>query len=87
MFRNILLFLFSAAALMAQQDLTVQWKASLQDLEQRAASLPTGGGSTMAAWRADEEATRTSIADFAGANPGMKLQCREPCRTARRWQP
>jgi hypothetical protein len=60
-------------ALMAQQDLTVQWKTSLQDLEQRLAGLPDGGAPA-AAWSADAESLRSSLASFAAANPGMKLQ-------------
>ncbi len=70
----ICLFFASAVILLAQQDLTVQWKASLQDLEQRVAGLPADGSGPVAEWRADAEALRSSIASFAAANPNLKLQ-------------
>jgi iron complex outermembrane receptor protein len=69
--------LAGAIVLMAQQDLTVQWKASLQDLEQRLAALPPDGGAAgtaAAAWSTDAESLRSSLASFAAANPGIKLQ-------------
>ncbi len=72
--RNFILYcLAGGMVLMAQQDLTVQWKTSLQDLEQRLAGLPDGGAPA-AAWSADAESVRSSLASFAAANPGMKIQ-------------
>jgi iron complex outermembrane recepter protein len=73
--RNFILYsLAGAIALMAQQDLTVQWKLSLQDLEQRLSGLPANGGATVGDWLADAESLRSSIASFAAANPDMKIQ-------------
>jgi iron complex outermembrane receptor protein len=66
--------LIGAVTLVAQQDLTVQWKATLQDLEHRVAGLPTDGGSAVAAWREDAESLRAAVAAFATANPAMKLE-------------
>jgi len=59
---------------MAQQDQTVQWKLSLQDLEQRLAGLPTDGSGVVADWLADAESLRSSLADFAASNPNMNIQ-------------
>jgi hypothetical protein len=73
--RNLILYcLASASALLAQQDMTVQWKTSLQDLEHRLTVLPAGGGAQAAAWRTDAETLRASLASFALANPGMRIQ-------------
>ncbi len=69
----VLFFLACAAVLLAQQDSTVQWKTSLQDLEQRLANLPADG-SQLDAWRTDAEALRADIAAFAGSNPALKIQ-------------
>ncbi len=71
--RRIFLFCLSTSALLAQQDLTVQWKTSLQDLEQRLASVPPDGGAAATAWRTDAEALRASLASFAAANPSLKM--------------
>ncbi|MDP9055692.1 MAG: TonB-dependent receptor [Acidobacteriota bacterium] len=57
-----------AAALLARQDSTVQWKTDLQNLERRL----DGPGNT--AWRADEESLRAALFSFAALNPGLKLQ-------------
>jgi hypothetical protein len=65
--------LASAGTLMAQQDSTVQWKTSLQDLEQRLASLPSEGA-PVEAWRTDAEALRSSLASFADSSPALKIQ-------------
>jgi outer membrane receptor protein involved in Fe transport len=67
------LVLAGAAVLMAQQDLTVQWKLALIDLEQRLAALP-GSGEGIAHWSADAEALRASIAAFAAANPADEVK-------------
>src|SRR5579871_5156233 len=67
--RTAVLFL-AGAILFAQQDLTVQWRASLQDLEHRLAE----SGTNVADWRADEESVRTAVAAFAASNPDLKLQ-------------
>ena len=61
----------------AQQDPTVEWKISLQDLEQRLAGLPDSGGPEVAAWRSEAESLRASIATFAANTPGLKTQIPE----------
>jgi iron complex outermembrane recepter protein len=72
--RGFVLFSLAAGtALFAQQDLTVQWKLALQDLEQRLTGLPESG-SAADSWRGDVESLRASVASFAAANPGMKIQ-------------
>lgn len=72
--RSFLIYCCTGAiALLGQQDLTVQWKTSLQDLEQRLAGIPSGG-TPPAGWIADEDALRGSLASFAAANPAMKIQ-------------
>ncbi|MBV8820559.1 MAG: TonB-dependent receptor, partial [Acidobacteriaceae bacterium] len=43
------------------QDTTVEWKATLSDLERRLAALPAQGAA-VEAWRSDAEALRSSIA-------------------------
>lgn len=65
------------SALNAQQDSTVQWKTTLQDLERRIAALPPSGPA-VDEWRSDAEALRTSIAELAEANPAMKINVPEP---------
>src|SRR5579871_773396 len=72
--RPVLCLLVLGCLAFAQPDLTVQWKTALRDLEQRLASLPADGSAASAAWRADEEALRTSVAAYAAANPDLKLQ-------------
>src|SRR5208283_2826339 len=76
--RNVIFCsLIGAVTLVAQQDLTVQWKATLQDLEHRVAGLPTDGGSAAAAWREDAESLRSAITSFAASNPQMNIQVPE----------
>ncbi len=41
------------------------------------AALPPDGGESVTAWRTDAESLRSSIADFAGAHPELKLQVPE----------
>jgi hypothetical protein len=70
--RNFVLnTLVGVAALVAQQDSTVQWKTVLQDLEQRLTGLPAQG-EAVDSWRADAEALRDCISSFASANPALK---------------
>jgi len=74
--RKVVLYLAAGAvAVLSQQDLTVQWKTSLQDLAQR---LNAAEGSAAAAWRSDAESVRSSIATFAAANPSKKIQVPAP---------
>ncbi len=66
--------LIGAIALLGQQDLTVQWKVSLDDLERRLTGLTVETGSTLEELRLDTESLRSSIASFASSNPDMKIQ-------------
>src|SRR5580658_10478507 len=67
------LLVCGASLIWAQQELTVQWKLTLQDLQQRLAALPDSG-EAVAAWRDDAEALRTAIAEFARANPADGIE-------------
>ncbi len=69
----LLCALAGAGTLIAQQDSSVQWKTTLQDLERRLGSLPSEG-TPVEAWRTDAEALRSDIASFADANPALKIQ-------------
>lgn len=62
--------------LAAQSDSTVEWKASLNALEQRLAHL--AGSPDRAAWRADAEALRSSLAAFAASHSAVALTIPEP---------
>jgi len=75
--RKLIVCTFTGAIglLVAQQDQTVEWKESLQDLEHRLAALPADAGTS--ALRSDAESLRSSLADFAAAHPEMKLQVPE----------
>src|SRR5579872_1840312 len=75
--RKLILYALTGAfvLLLAQQDQTVQWKQSLQDLEHRLAALPAQTGS--GGLRSDAEALRSALADFAATHPEMKLQVPE----------
>ena len=66
------LLTLSRAAL-AQQDLTVEWKSTLADLEQRLRSLPPEGGPSVEAWRSDAESLRSSLAAFAVSRPEIHV--------------
>jgi iron complex outermembrane receptor protein len=73
--RLLALFLFlsiGAGSLIAQRDLTVEWKASLLDLERRLGGLPGEG------WRSDVEALRSSMVSFAASHPEIVLHLPEP---------
>src|SRR5271165_725667 len=71
-----LAFLIGTVTNVAAQDSTVQWKTSLQDLEQRLAGLPSQG-TLVEAWRTDAEALRSEIASFADSTPALKIQVPE----------
>ncbi len=70
--RAVFLVLVACMLLPGQQDITAEWKLSLNDLERRLAS---DVGET---WRADEEALRSSLAAFAAAHPEMNLRVPNP---------
>jgi len=63
-----LIFAFTlCAAVLGQQDMTAEWKASINDLERRISGLNPDSGSGMELWRADAEALRSSIASYAAS--------------------
>src|SRR5215470_13678340 len=66
------LSLLAVAVLALGQDLTVEWKASLSDLERRLPGLPAEG-TAVDNWRSDAEALRSSIASAAASNAESKL--------------
>lgn len=65
----IVLPLFTGAAF-AQQDMTADWKASLNDLDRRIKNASTA----VEPLRADVEQLRASLASFAAAHPDMSLK-------------
>ena len=78
--RNILFFvlvLIVPSYVFAQQDSTVEWKLSLQNLGHRLASLSAGDASGMAAWRADAEELRSSLNSFAESHTEMQIEIPE----------
>ncbi len=67
------LLVIAACSLAAQQDMTPQWRALLNDLQRRMSTLEAGGASGIDAWRADAEELRSSIASFVAARGGISL--------------
>ena len=79
--RHIVIVAFvltGAVRLFAEQDSTVQWKLSVQDLDRRLAALSPDNVSDIQAWRTDAEDLRTSLASFAAAYPEMQIEIPEP---------
>ena len=74
----VALLLVCAAGLFAQQDSTVDWKLTLQDLERRLPMLSSDNGRGVELWRADAEELRAGLAAFASAHPEMQIQVPEP---------
>ena len=68
--------LIAIAAIGVGQDMTVEWKASLLDLERRLPGLPDQGAG-VDTWRADAEALRSSIASAVSAYPTTNIQLPE----------
>ncbi|MBV8847499.1 MAG: TonB-dependent receptor [Bryobacterales bacterium] len=60
--------------LQSQQDMTVEWKASLASLDQRLTALASDPGPAGESWREEAEALRLSIATFAAAHPELGLE-------------
>jgi iron complex outermembrane receptor protein len=74
-----LLFLLQIEhSLKAQQDLTIEWKATLADLDRRLSVLPSEGGSEAESWRTDAEALRLSLVTFAAAHPEARIDLPKP---------
>jgi iron complex outermembrane receptor protein len=74
----IAMMMVSAISVFAQQDSTVEWKASLQDLEHRLPANSGGSSSAVEAWRANAEELRSSLAAFAAVHPEMQIEVPEP---------
>ncbi len=73
-----LLTLLGSVAIFGQQDITVEWKTSLSDLDRRLAAMPSSGSSGAEAWRTDAEALLSSVSSFAAGHPELKLQVPAP---------
>ena len=74
--RNIVLVALiagAAAGASAQQDSTIEWRLSLRDLGRRLPALSDDNTTAVAAWRADAEALRASLAFFAAAHADTRL--------------
>jgi len=56
-----------------QEDSTVEWRLSLQDLERRLPTLSDGNAAAVTAWRTDADSLRASLAFFAAAHAGLRL--------------
>ena len=70
---KLLFSLLTAGALFAQQDRTVQWRASVIDLERRMSALTGATGASAEAWRADAEDLRASLVQFAESRSDLSL--------------
>ncbi|HUK33847.1 MAG TPA: TonB-dependent receptor, partial [Vicinamibacterales bacterium] len=76
---QVLVLLFVAAgSVVAQQDSTVEWRLSLQTLEQRLSTLPAESPSAVGAWRADAEGLRTALVRFAATHPDLTIDIPAP---------
>src|SRR5215472_9099464 len=56
-----------------QQDSTVEWKLTLQDLGQRLVGISKENPAGIESWRNDAEGLRASIASFASEHPEMQI--------------
>ena len=78
--RSVVLVIFvliGSVSAFAQQDSTVEWKTTLQDLEHRLAGLSGGNASGIEDWRTDAEELRASLASFAAVHPEMQIETPE----------
>jgi iron complex outermembrane recepter protein len=78
--RNVVLVLFvlvGPVGVSAQQDSTVEWKLSLQDLGHRLADLSSENTGGVEVWRADAEDLRSSLVSFAASHPEMQIEVPE----------
>src|SRR5580692_9861213 len=69
----LVLALLVPISVFAQQDSTVEWKLSLQDLEHRLPDVSGKNASGVDGWRADAEQLRSSLVEFAAAHPDMHI--------------
>jgi iron complex outermembrane receptor protein len=72
----LVLSLLLPATAFAQQDSTVEWRLSLQDLARRLAGVSNGDAAE--AWRADAEALRSSLAFFAAGHADIRIAVPDP---------
>jgi hypothetical protein len=56
-----------------QQDSTVEWKVTLQDLAHRLAGLGSDDAAELESWRVDAEGLRTAVLSFAAEHPSMEI--------------
>src|SRR5215475_10927991 len=69
-----MLFLAGSANMFArQQDTTVEWKLTLQDLGQRLKGISKENSSGVESWRNDAEGLRGALASFASEHPEMQI--------------
>ena len=74
---RVVVSLVATIAIALGQDMTVEWKASVSDLERRLPGLRAEGGAAVDAWRFDAEALRSSIASAASSYADGKVQLPE----------
>src|SRR5215471_1501040 len=71
---SIVLFLAGSMNTFAgQQDSTVEWKLTLQDLGQRLTGISKENSSGVESWRNDAEGLRGALASFASEHPEMQI--------------
>src|SRR5215813_13411157 len=71
---SIVLFLAGSANMFArQQDSTVEWKLTLQDLGQRLTGISKENSAGVESWRNDAEGLRGVLASFASEHPEMQI--------------
>jgi hypothetical protein len=71
---SIVLFLAGSANMFArQQDSTVEWKLTLQDLGQRLTSISKENSAGVESWRYDAEGLRGALASYASEHPEMQV--------------
>jgi outer membrane receptor protein involved in Fe transport len=73
----VVFVLIAPVSAFAQQESTVEWKLSLQDLERRLAGVSNENAADVEAWRADAEDLRAPLATFATAHPDMRIEVPE----------
>src|SRR5215469_16146512 len=70
---SVLLLAGSMNMFARQQDSTVEWKLTLQDLGQRLTGISKENSAGVESWRNDAEGLRGALASFASAHPEMQI--------------
>jgi iron complex outermembrane receptor protein len=71
---SVLLLLFvSVSAIGQQQDSTVEWKLTVQDLEHRLIGLSRENPAGIDAWHVDADGLRDAVASFASGHPEIQI--------------